>query len=230
MGLSNTLLSSFQTSFQKFCGMFFIFGILSLFPTPSFAGWYTYGGGPIASNPSTAAQLACQNLTLHFDPSTLRPNSNDGRVVNYSFCCRPSASPSSGPCNSLGTGSRGTVGPAGCASNERGDASAISGCIARSEPKQNGPQCPAAGNPFTIATGNKFQQVTDYTTQSSDPLSFVRTFNNLEDFTNLAGSPEAPVRPNMLGLNWRSNWDRSIAIYTPHLDFFISRRWSGIRV
>ncbi|TAH32498.1 MAG: RHS repeat protein [Alphaproteobacteria bacterium] len=188
------------------------------------AGWYTYGGGPIEPDPVSAAQTACAHLNFALDFSTFQPNHLNGHVVNYIFCCRhPSDIPSSAPC--IAGASPGTVGPAGCTTSERNEATVISGCVADSQPKNNGKQCPTAGNPVTIANGNKFQQAEDYSSGGVDRLEFIRYFNSIGQFDPPAGSPDAAPRESIMGANWRSNWDRSLYYYRP--DWIWLRRADG---
>lgn len=61
----------------------------------------------------------------------------------------------------------------------------------------------ACGNPFDLATGNKFEEVKDYETAGTNKLSFVRYYNS-------AASPQTLA--TTLGTHWRSNYDRYIQI------------------
>ena len=61
------------------------------------------------------------------------------------------------------------------------------------------------GNPCDIATGNKIEQVTDYTTASLDRLAFIRSYNSLA----ISGPATFAFT---LGVNWRSNYDRYVRI------------------
>jgi RHS repeat-associated protein len=58
----------------------------------------------------------------------------------------------------------------------------------------------AAGDPINIATGDVFEQVTDYTTVGTNPLALTRTYNSLSYKRNLY--------PTLMGPNWRTNYDR----------------------
>ena len=66
--------------------------------------------------------------------------------------------------------------------------------------------CPCAGEPITVATGNVFENVTDYQTAGPNRLGFARYYNSL-------------ARPDILatglGSNWRSNYDRTIQTSSP---------------
>src|SRR5579883_1461977 len=55
------------------------------------------------------------------------------------------------------------------------------------------------GDPVDIATGNVYEQVTDYTTVGQNPLAFIRYYNSMATQDTLATS---------LGRNWRHNYDR----------------------
>ena len=64
-------------------------------------------------------------------------------------------------------------------------------------------QCPTctAGNPVTVATGNKFQLEVDYPATSSDGLSFARFYNS-----------DPYVAQGSVGYNWRDTFDRRIVL------------------
>lgn len=73
------------------------------------------------------------------------------------------------------------------------------------KPKNMGyPQCGGAGNPINPATGNKYQRETDYgeNSISSESLTFIRHYNSQLDENNI------------IGKNWRTNYDRSLTIRT----------------
>jgi RHS repeat-associated protein len=55
------------------------------------------------------------------------------------------------------------------------------------------------GDPIDIATGNVFEEITDYTTIGANRLAFIRYYNSMAN-----GSTPATA----LGRNWRSNYDR----------------------
>lgn len=57
---------------------------------------------------------------------------------------------------------------------------------------------PKAGNPINISTGNKFDTVTDFESAGPDTLAFIRYYNSYER------------RESMLGIGWRSNFDRHL--------------------
>src|SRR5262249_15313041 len=65
----------------------------------------------------------------------------------------------------------------------------------------NTPGAVACGNPINVGTGNKFEQVEDYTTVGQNPLRFTRYYNSLPGTT-----------ATTLGVNWRSSYDRSLHI------------------
>ena len=55
-------------------------------------------------------------------------------------------------------------------------------------------------DPINVATGNVFEQVTDYTTVGTNPLAFIRYYNSY--------SQRYSTYLTALGPNWRSNYDR----------------------
>ena len=65
--------------------------------------------------------------------------------------------------------------------------------------------CPCEGNPVSIATGNKTEQVTEYETVGQNKLSFVRYYNHYAN--GPAGRGPATFAIS-LGVNWRNNFDR----------------------
>ena len=68
------------------------------------------------------------------------------------------------------------------------------------------PPSPQVAEPINVATGNMYEQITDYTTAGPNPLSFIRYYNSLGNgpgLSSLAGSP---------GTNWRTNYDRYLQI------------------
>lgn len=75
------------------------------------------------------------------------------------------------------------------------------GPIANAKP----PPCPLAqcGDPIDIASGNMFEQVTDYETAGQNKLGFVRYYNSIATPDTLATA---------LGRNWRSNYDRYLRV------------------
>jgi len=58
----------------------------------------------------------------------------------------------------------------------------------------------AVGAPINVATGNMYEQVTDYTTVGTNPLALTRTYNSMSYTRNLY--------PTLMGPNWRTNYDR----------------------
>ena len=73
--------------------------------------------------------------------------------------------------------------------------------------KTDGCQCsiadPSAGNPIRIGTGNKYEEVTDFTTIGVNPLNFTRYYNSQGDTNSAAVA---------LCHNWRSTYDRYLRI------------------
>ena len=183
---------------------FLMLGIGVFLPTSAMAGWTAGGAGSncgtiIASDPMSAANISCGCLNMNLDPTSLYQAS-----IGYHFICYDSLfqSPSwTNPTCPTGSGQRKTV-------------LARGGCVADSEPKNNGAQCPMAGNPITIANGNKYQRTDDYVASGINPLGITRYYNSLENFEPLLATPYAPARRNMLGAGWRTNWDRSVVLYT----------------
>ena len=60
---------------------------------------------------------------------------------------------------------------------------------------------PAVSEPIRVATGNLYEEVGDYATAGMNPLQFTRYYNSLGDAT---------TEGYMLGMNWRSTYDRYI--------------------
>lgn len=86
------------------------------------------------------------------------------------------------------------------------------GCVPPDPPKkENGKPCcpkkeccsnegkPAAGNPISVASGNKYEEVVDFATAGPNRLAFIRSYNRF------AGRPKT-----QFGIGWRSNFDRSL--------------------
>lgn len=71
----------------------------------------------------------------------------------------------------------------------------------------NNPGGCSTGNPCSVGTGNKYQEVTDYTTAGRNNLSFTRYYNSL-------ASNDDPFATE-LGPRWRSNYDRYLDIISP---------------
>lgn len=61
----------------------------------------------------------------------------------------------------------------------------------------------SCGDPIDIASGNVFEEVSDYSTVGANQLSFVRYYNS--------GASSGTV-PTLMGTHWRSNFDRYITI------------------
>ncbi len=73
-----------------------------------------------------------------------------------------------------------------------------------------GPDCQPVpvfcGEPVNVATGNLYEEITDYETAGSNALQFVRYYNGLS---------AAGTSSGMLGRNWRSTYDRYLRIRPP---------------
>ena len=63
---------------------------------------------------------------------------------------------------------------------------------------------PARAAPINIATGNLYDEVTDYTTVGTNPLALIRSYNSLSYTRNLYAS--------LIGPNWRTNYDRYLRV------------------
>lgn len=59
------------------------------------------------------------------------------------------------------------------------------------------------GDPINVDTGNLFEEITDYVSGGSIPLTFVRFYNSLDDAT----TPEG-----IFGRHWRSDFERSLVL------------------
>ncbi len=59
-------------------------------------------------------------------------------------------------------------------------------------------------DPINIATGNLYEKVTDYTTVGTNPLALVRSYNSMSYNRN--------EFPTLMGVNWRTNFDRYIRV------------------
>jgi RHS repeat-associated protein len=62
------------------------------------------------------------------------------------------------------------------------------------------------GQPIDVASGNMFEQATDYTTTGQNPLAFTRYYNSQGNTAPVATFAAA------LGVNWRSTYDRDLNI------------------
>ncbi len=62
----------------------------------------------------------------------------------------------------------------------------------------------AGTDPINIATGNVYENVTDYTTVGTNPLALVRSYNSMSYNRN--------EFPTLMGVNWRTNFDRYIRV------------------
>lgn len=65
------------------------------------------------------------------------------------------------------------------------------------------PGAVSCGNPISISTGNKFEQVADYETTGQNKLGFTRYYNSM-------ATPDTYAIT--LGKNWRSNYDRYLNV------------------
>ena len=89
-----------------------------------------------------------------------------------------------------------------CAAGYVEDNSVEAGCIEEEpDPKALGPSCPAkgtsaAGNPVSIPSGNKFEQVVDFATPGANSLRFVRYYNSQTKYRG------------PFGRGWRHNFIR----------------------
>ena len=79
---------------------------------------------------------------------------------------------------------------------------------ARNPDKSFCEQCPKAGNPVNIGTGNKYQVEEDYAGSGSTPLRFIRYYNN-QLWTGIS-IPSPEWKRSRLGINWRGHYDRYI--------------------
>ena len=66
------------------------------------------------------------------------------------------------------------------------------------------PNSGCVGDPINAGTGNKFDVITDFSVGGSSPLAFTRFYNSMPSST----------QPGQLGIQWRSNYDRSLT-YIP---------------
>ena len=62
----------------------------------------------------------------------------------------------------------------------------------------------AGTDPINIATGNLYENVTDYTTVGTNPLALVRSYNSMSYTRNGYAT--------LMGPNWRTNFDRYIRV------------------
>jgi RHS repeat-associated protein len=90
-----------------------------------------------------------------------------------------------------------------------GDAKADGSCatcqqMAAKSPPVSADGRAAVGLPINVATGNMYEQVTDYTTVGTNPLALTRTYNSLSYTRNLYTT--------LMGPNWRTNYDRYLRV------------------
>jgi RHS repeat-associated protein len=62
----------------------------------------------------------------------------------------------------------------------------------------------AGTDPINIATGNVYENVTDYTTVGTNPLAFTRSYNSMSYTRNGYAT--------LMGPNWRTNYDRYLRV------------------
>jgi RHS repeat-associated protein len=62
----------------------------------------------------------------------------------------------------------------------------------------------AVGAPINVATGNMYEQMTDYTTVGTNPLALTRTYNSM--------SYTRSLYPTLMGTNWRTTYDRYLRV------------------
>ena len=158
--------------------------------------WTSSGGAPFFGSPGVAAEYI-SNCCSGFSPAQL--------PVTISSCTPDSQGPIRQHC--AGTTKLGQ--PAGTDAFGFGPPGAgvywltLSGltycAVTMEDPKNNGPTCPNCGNPVNIATGNKYQQETDFPSQGEGTLEFTRTYNALNPFG----------RGN-IGAQWSHNYARSL--------------------
>lgn len=109
-----------------------------------------------------------------------------------------------------------------CPAGQYSDATLPGGCsttIPSNQCQCDGTPQPLVANPIFVATGNKFESVTDYTTAGQNPLVFVRYYNSLgasyaplgtANYSGLIGYVAAPFAT--LGTGWRSNYEQNLTI------------------
>jgi RHS repeat-associated protein len=82
-------------------------------------------------------------------------------------------------------------------------------CVGKSLGTRSSARCPCEslrGDPIDIGSGNTFEEVIDYQTAGQNPLAFIRYYNSRASYTTPA---------IMLGMFWRSNFDRYIVKLSP---------------
>jgi RHS repeat-associated protein len=94
-----------------------------------------------------------------------------------------------------------------CGDNSYAEAGQTCACQCDPGYKCNGDPCHvgncSAGDPVSLATGNLFEQVNDFSTVGVNPLSFTRYYNSLGNTNS---------RASALGVKWRSTYDRFLRI------------------
>jgi RHS repeat-associated protein len=170
------------------------------------------GGGGLAGLCPNAGE-ACQSWAIFYRPSApevllMTPFFDFfGDVAGYdcSLAYLPqedAGAPVAPDCSNGGSDDAMT--PSGCSDFVRYNPEQVGCCLCEgggaqgTPPRRNG-FCDPAGDPVNVAIGNKYESVTDYESQGSDKLVFTRYYN--------AQSSEV----SLLGLGWRTNFDRSIA-------------------
>lgn len=69
----------------------------------------------------------------------------------------------------------------------------------------------AVGQPINLASGNMYEQATDYTTAGANPLRLTRTYNSKGNSAQVAGLKYVTLATSMAA-NWRTNYDRYLQV------------------
>lgn len=162
----------------------------------SYGGYYCYNNS------------GCGLLQLYTVPVTVT-GTISGSAMNLTL----SGSITSGPCNGVNA----TVTTSGIITGNMYASSSgnlgkvhLTGPSPSTQPSKScGEPCDipggcGVGEPVSLGTGNVNEEAVDYSTTGVNPLGFTRYYNSLGD-TNAA---------SMLGRNWRSTYDRHLAIGT----------------
>ena len=67
------------------------------------------------------------------------------------------------------------------------------------------------GNPINVATGNKFEAISDYQTAGQNKLSFTRYYNSLSPLSAVSALDVVPAGYSV----WSSTFNRSIKSLSP---------------
>ena len=88
------------------------------------------------------------------------------------------------------------------------------GCTNGPSGPQKKPTCPdSAGDPINIATGDHYEEATDFTTRGADPLALTRSYNSDLNYVNSSASAYSGANTpyqSRFGYAWRSQYDRFI--------------------